>query len=247
MILFPTIELLNGQCVSLKSGRLDEPMVWHVDPVKTAQSFAQAGASWMQVTDFDALQGNDQNQEVLEEIIRSSGLSVAIGGGFHTEERVEHWIDKGAGRVVLGTLAAKDPAMAKRLAQRFPDQIALAVDVWQGQIMVDGWKSVGALTPEAFVKAFEDDPLAAMIVTDIDSDLAEADASLSLVTALAQTARAPVVASGIVRTIDDVSRLALVPGVAGAIVGRALFNKTIDLEEALTVATEPQGLAPEFI
>lgn len=236
MRVYPTMELQNGRCVTLDKGRLDSAMLWHVDPVETARSWAAAGAEWMHLTDFDAIEGNDGNTELVEQIIRSAEIPVQLGGGMRSREIIEHWIDKGAGRIVVGTLAARDPELVKELAKRHPDQIVLSVDVWQGQVMTEGWRSSSAFTPEAFIEAFGDTPFAAIVVTDIDSDMEDVEAQLGLISGVAEKARTPVIASGVVRTADDLSRLAYIPNIAGALVGRALFRKEIDLAEALEVA-----------
>jgi len=247
MILYPTIELLDGRCVSLNRGRLEEPHIWHVDPVEKAVEFAAAGAEWLHVTDFDAVQGSDANAGLVAEIIRRAGIPVQLAGGMRTRERVEHWIDQGAGRVVVGTLGAQNPALVKAWAKYHPDQIVLAVDVWQGKVMTEGWRETSAFEPEGFIAAFADAPLAAVLVTDIDSDIDDADASLGLITGLAGAAKTPVIASGLVRVLDDISRLKYVRNVAGAIVGRALFRKSFALAEALAVvASAPEPVA-EFI
>jgi len=247
MIIIPTIELQNGRCVSLNMGRLDEPVIWHVDPVETARGFAAAGAEWMQVTDFDAIAGDGDNAELIEEIIRSAGISVQLAGGFRTQERIEEWLNKGAGRIVIGTLAARDPALVKRLSRLYPDQIVLAVDVWEGHVMTDGWKSSSAFEPAGFIAEFADCALAGVLVTDIDSDVAERDASLSLVTALAEGSKTPIIASGLVRTVDDVARLSYVGNVSGAIVSRALFRKSLELDEALAAAAPQHEETAGFI
>ena len=144
MIVYPTIELQHGRCVSLNRGRIDEPMIWHVDPVDTARGFAEAGAEWMHLTDFDAIEGRDENSDLVEQIIRSAGIPVQLAGGFRTAAGVERWIDKGVGRIVISSLATRDPNTVKELAKRHPDQIVLSVDVWKGQVMVDGWRTVSA-------------------------------------------------------------------------------------------------------
>ena len=200
----------------------------------------------MHLTDFDAIEGRDTNAELVEEIIRTSEMSVQLAGGMRTREQVEYWIDKGAGRVVIGTLAAWDPNLVKELAKLYPDQIVLAVDVWQGQVMTEGWRSQSAFTPEAFIQAFEGTPFAAILVTDIDSDIEDVDAQLGLISGLAQLSRTPVIASGVVRTSDDISRLAYVHNISGALVGRALFRKTIDLADALNVAEQAHEPVAEF-
>lgn len=236
MLIFPTIELQGGRCVSLEKGRLDEPMIWHVDPVDTARGFAEAGASWMHLTDFDGIEGRSDNAELIEEIIRSAGIPVQLGGGFRSRESVERWIDKGVGRIVIGTLAARDPDLVRELAKYHPDQIVLAVDVWRGQVMTDGWKTASAWTPEGFIAAFGDAPFAGIIITDIENDHDGVEAELGLISGLAAQAAAPVIASGVVHSLDDIARLAHVPNIAGALVGRALFRKTVELGAALQTA-----------
>ncbi len=246
MRIYPTMELQGGRCVTLDKGRLDEAMIWHVDPVETARSWAAAGAEWMHLTDFDAIEGQNTNTELVEEIIRSAEIPVQLAGGMRSRETVEHWIDKGAGRIVIGTMAARDPILVKELAKLYPDQIVLAVDVWQGQVMTEGWRSQSAFTPEAFIEAFADTPFAAILVTDIDSDMEDVEAQLGLISGLAANSRTPVIASGVVRTVDDISRLAYVHNISGALVGRALFRKTVDLSEALDVAKSAHEPVAEF-
>ena len=246
MRVYPTMELQNGRCVTLDKGRLEEAMIWHVDPVETAQSWAAAGAEWMHLTDFDAIEGRSTNAELVEQIIRSAEMPVQLAGGMRSREQVEHWIDKGAGRIVIGTMAARDPQLVKDLAKFYPDQIVLAVDVWQGSVMTEGWRSQSAFTPEAFIEAFADAPLAAILVTDIDSDMSDVEAQLGLISGLAAQSRTPVIASGVVRAADDISRLAYIPNIAGALVGRALFRKSLDLSEALSVATTAHETVAQF-
>lgn len=246
MRIYPTMELQNGRCVTLDKGRLDEAMIWHVDPVETARSWAAAGAEWMHLTDFDAIEGRDSNAELVEEIIRSAEIPVQLAGGMRTREQVEHWIDKGAGRIVIGTLAAWDPQLVKELAKLYPDQIVLAVDVWQGHVMTEGWRSQSAFTPDAFIEAFADTPFAAILVTDIDSDMEDVEAQLGLISGLSEKSRTPIIASGVVRTSDDISRLAYISNISGAIVGRALFRKTVDLADALDVAKLAHEPVAEF-
>ena len=161
-----------------------------------------------------------------------------------SREQVEHWIDLGAGRVTVSTLAARDPALVSELAKQHPDQIVLAVDVWQGQVMTEGWRQSGAFSPEAYIAAFENAPFAAILVTDIDSDMSDLEAQLGLISALAEKSRTPVIANGVVRSSDDVSRLKYIYNISGAMIGRALFRKTVTVEEVLEVARpEPEPVA----
>lgn len=246
MILYPTIELLDGRCVSLVRGNLDEPQIWHVDPLERAQSFAAAGAEWIHVTDFDGIGGHDRNNALLRDILTQCGTSVQLGGGFRSLQGISEWIELGAGRIVVGTMAVLAPDIVKEAAKRFPDQIVVAIDVYKGKVVINGWREATTFEPEAFLRVFENDPLAAVIVTDIDADLEEAEDSLALVTRMVEVAKAPVIASGLSRSLDDLARLKFVPHVAGAIIGRALFNRTVDLGEALALAAEPLGQVAEF-
>lgn len=248
MIIYPTIELLGGRCVSLRRGRLDDPQIWHVDPVQRARAFAEAGAEWLHVTDFDAVSGDPRNRELILEIIRQAGIPLQLAGGFRSRERIEEWLDLGAGRVVVATLAAYDPASVKAVAKYHPDQIVLAVDVWRGHVMIKGWTTESAFTPKDFIRAYEDDPLAAVLITDVDNDIEATDGSLGVISGLADLARAPVIASGLVHGLDDIARLKYVRNVAGAIVGRALHARTFTIEEALAEARPEAGQqVAEFI
>lgn len=244
MIVYPTIELKGGKCVSLYRGRPEEPTIWHVDPVKTAQSFAESGAEWLHVTDMDALFGDGANDELIEEIIRTAGASVQVGGGIRSRERIESWIDKGAGRVVVGTLAVQDSNLVKELANRYPDQIVVSIDVFEGKLMTDGWRNSGALEPQDVVKAYDDVPLAGVLVTDIDADIGDQDGQLGVISGIAAATRHPVIARGTVQASDDVSRLKYVSNISGAVISKPLFTKDIDLGEALALAKpEPEARA----
>lgn len=247
MIVYPTIELKDGRCVSLPEGRINEPVIWHVDPVEKAKEFAHAGAEWIHVTDFDAIGGHSRNHDLVKRIIYEGGLPVQLGGGFRSRDRIEEWIDLGAGRIVVGTLAAQNPHLVKELAERHADQIVLAVDVWKDHVMIEGWKTQSAYTAAGYIQSFAGVPFAAIIVTDIGADIRETDATISLISRLAELAKVPVIASGIVRTVDDISRLRILDKVSGALVGRALFNKTIDLAEALREARPGREKVAAFL
>ncbi|QMU57721.1 MAG: 1-(5-phosphoribosyl)-5-[(5-phosphoribosylamino)methylideneamino] imidazole-4-carboxamide isomerase [Boseongicola sp.] len=247
MIIYPTIELQNGKCVSLNRGVIEDPMIWHVDPVKIAGSFADSGAEWMHVTDLDAIDGSDGNSELVAKIIRTAGIPVQLGGGFRSRDQVEYWIDKGAGRIVVGSLATRDPQLVKALAKYYPDQIVLSVDVWRGQVMMDGWRRASAFTPESFIQAYANTPFAAIVVTDVDADVDNTDGSIGLITGIAESTRTPIIGSGFVRNVDDISRLQLLRSVSGVLIGRALFRKDVDLVEALAAATDRVERQAEFI
>lgn len=246
MIVYPTLELHEGKCVSLTRGRLEEPVIWHVDPLRTARGFAEAGAQWMHLTDIGALAGTGENGALAERIIRGAGVPVQLGGGFRSAEAVNRWIDKGAGRIVVGTMALQDPDAVKALARRHPDQIVLALDVSGGRLMTAGWRMPGAITPADFLAEFATAPLAGVIITDIDSDIEDSDGSLGVISGLAAQTRHPVIARGTVRTTDDVARLKYVPNIAGTLIGRALMARDVNLAEALSLAAAPNEPTAAF-
>ncbi|MEP6021285.1 MAG: 1-(5-phosphoribosyl)-5-[(5-phosphoribosylamino)methylideneamino] imidazole-4-carboxamide isomerase [Paracoccaceae bacterium] len=248
MMVYPTLEVQAGKVVSLTRGRMDSPSVWHVDPVQTVRDWASAGASWIHVTDFDAIEGDERNESLIEALIRSARIPVQLGGGMRSEERVAHWIDKGVGRVVVGTLGVQSPDDVMGLAKYYPDQIVLSVDVFQGRVMTEGWRKDSAIDPRDLISAYADAPLAGLIITDIDSDIEDTEARMGVIAALSEAARAPVIASGVVRSSDDIARLKYIPGVDGVLIGRALFNKSVDLKDALAVAQpETDHVVADFI
>ncbi len=247
MMIYPTIELQNGRCVSLHRGRLEEPQIWHVDPVTKAKSFAADGAEWLHLTEFDWVAGEMGSDDLVQDIIRQAGIPVQLGGGFRSLDAIAKWIDLGAGRIVVSSLAVQNPDIVKQAAKLFPDQIVVAVDVFNGGLMSDGWRSSAAIQPKDFIAAFDGDPLAAILITDIDAAISDRDASLSVISGLADGARSPVIARGLSRSLDDIARLKYVSHISGAIIGRALFNKSIELADALAVASARAGPVPEFI
>jgi len=244
MIIYPYIALRGGRCVNLLRGRIDEPVTYDADPVETAVEFAHAGAEWLHVVDLDAVAGDGSNAELIREIIRHAAAPVMVGGGIRSAEQVREWFDAGAGRMVFGTAAVRSPQMVKELSYAYPDQIVLSVDVWQGKVMIDGWRESTAFEAVDFVKQYAGWPLSQIIFTDIDRDLDLPESSLALVTKLASETSTPVIASGLARSLDDISALKYLYNISGAIVGRALFEGTFTLEEALELAApSPEPIA----
>lgn len=246
MILYPLIQMQGGRCVSLRRGRLDEPELWHVDPVQKAAEFAEAGAQRIQLIDLDAVVGEGDNAELIARIIRETPADMVVGGGIRTRDHAAGWMDAGAARVVFGSAAALAPQEVTNAAHDFPDCVIIAVDVFQGRVMINGWREATSFAPQAFVEQFDEAPLAAVQITDIDADLGDTDATLALITELAGATRQPVIASGMVSTLDDISRLKYMGNIDGAVIGRALFRRSIDLHEALAVANAPAERQAEF-
>lgn len=247
MYIYPVLQLHEGRCVSLSFDDMDNPTVWHGDPVAKACAFVAEGAERLHVTDLDAVRGQGDNGDLIERIIREAGVPVQVSGGLRGDEAVNRWIDRGAARVVLGTGAIRFPDWAKALAKLHPDQIVVSVDVFEGRVMVDGWKNSAMFGPIEIAHEFADAPLAAMIVTDIDRHLEYADASFALTTKFAEETKAPVIASGVVRSLDDVSTLRYLPNIEGVMIGRALYDRSVDLADALAVARPSVEPVARFI
>ena len=248
MDVYPMIELMGGKCVSFLPGQMETPHVWHVDPVEKAREFAAAGAAWLDVTDLDAVTGQDEtNAALVEEIIRQAGIPVQVAGGIGSDERVRHWHEVGAGRMVLGKAAVRAPDWVKALAKYYPDQIVVALDIWQGKVVVGDWNETSAFDPVEFVHFYDGVPLAGIMVTDYDRDVDQPESSFALTIRIAEETRTPVFSSGLVKSLDDISTLKYVPNVAAVIVGRALMSRDIDLSEAIALAQpDPEERTAQF-
>lgn len=245
MELYPAVDLLGGTAVRLQQGDFDRRTDYG-DPVALVRRYADAGARWVHVVDLDAaLRGRPVNRRlVLDLVVAAAPLSVQVGGGVRTAEDAEALLDAGAARVVLGTVAARQPALAVALARRFPGQVAVGVDHRRGRVATDGWEADGRLSVADLLAEVADAPLGAVVVTAIDRDgmLSGPDVD-GLAEVLAATPH-PVVASGGVSSADDLRALAALQAggrrLAGAIVGRALVDGVVTVEEAL-VACAPSG------
>ena len=234
MIIFPDIELQRGLCVNLVRGQMDQPVVYDVDPLEAARGFAADGAEWLHVLDLDAVAQQDgTNAALIEEIIRAVHIPVQVSGGIRTLAAVESWIERGAGRVVIGTAAVRDPQMVMDAAARHPGKVVVSIDARGGAVVCEGWNEATAWTPLEFSRQFEISDLAGIIFTDIDRDDDLPESTLATTTDLATALIVPVIASGPVKSLDDLSTLHYLPNIAGAIVGRALFGGVLTLPEAI--------------
>ncbi|MEE9427188.1 MAG: HisA/HisF-related TIM barrel protein [Paracoccaceae bacterium] len=248
MNLIPVIQLQNGHCVTLNRGRVEEPSIWHVDPVETAKGYAAAGAEWIHITDLNAVAKDGANTALVDEIIKTCGTSVQIGGGFTTMDHIAHAVQQGAGRLVIGSAAVTNPDYLKEAAKYYPDQIVLSVDVYEGKVSVDGWRQTTAFEPAAFIAEFSACPLAAVMITDVHSEIGDPDSSMGLISGLADGLRAPVIAGGLVHDLDDVARLKYLPTIGAAVIGRPLFEKAVDFSEAMAVAAaDAKEIVADFV
>ncbi len=239
MILFPAIDLKDGQCVRLLRGDMNEATVFNTSPADQAAQFVKAGFSWLHVVDLNgAIEGQSMNAEAVQSILTTVSVPIQLGGGIRTLESVEAWIEAGVSRVILGTVAVRDPGLVKVAARQWPEQIAVAIDVRDGKVAVDGWTGASDLDPITLAKRFEDAGVAALIVTDIGRDGAMTGVNVEAVGAVADAVAIPVIASGGVASVRDIQNLQARFGapIAGAVLGRALYNGAIDPAEVIAAA-----------
>ena len=234
MIIYPAIELKDGECVSLQQGDMDRVTVFNQDPASQARAFEAAGAPWLHIVDLNgAFEGRPVNGKAVERIIDAVDIPVQLGGGIRTEQRIEDWLDRGIARVILGTAAVKDPDLVRRSCNRWTGKVALGIDAKDGMVAVEGWAEVSAVTASVLASQFEDCGAAAIIYTDIGRDGVLQGPNTEATVTLAHGVETPVIASGGVSGAEDIEALAATGLIAGAIVGRALYDGRVSLAEAL--------------
>ncbi len=246
MILFPAIDLKNGQCVRLEQGDMARATVFNLDPAAQAASFASQGFEYLHVVDLDgAFAGKPVNAHAVEAMLAKVTMPVQLGGGIRDLRTVEAWLDKGITRVIIGTAAVRDPELVKAAARKFPGRVAVGLDARDGKVAVEGWAETSEVTALDIAKRFEDAGVAAIIFTDIARDGLLKGLNLDATIALADRISIPVIASGGFASIDDVKAL-LDPRakkLAGAIVGRALYDGRLDPAAALALIRSARAAA----
>jgi phosphoribosylformimino-5-aminoimidazole carboxamide ribotide isomerase len=236
MILFPAIDLKDGNCVRLQQGDMGRATIFNRDPAAQAHIFETEGFHHLHVVDLDgAFAGKPMNATAVDRILETVGLCVQLGGGIRDMATIEAWLGKGVDRVIIGTAAVRDPALVKDAARQFPKRVAVGLDARDGKVAVDGWAETSELTVLDIAKRFEDAGVAAIVYTDISRDGLLKGLNLDATIALADAISIPVVASGGLASIDDVKQL-LEPRankLQGAIAGRALYDGRLDAGAAL--------------
>jgi phosphoribosylformimino-5-aminoimidazole carboxamide ribotide isomerase len=236
VILFPAIDLKNGQCVRLEQGDMARATVFNLDPAAQAASFAAQGFEYLHVVDLDgAFAGKPVNAQAVEAMLKKVTMPVQLGGGIRDLKTVEAWLEKGITRVIIGTAAVRDPELVKTASKKFPGRVAVGLDARDGKVAVEGWAETSQVTVLDIARRFEDAGVAAIIFTDIARDGLLKGLNLEATIALADRVSIPVIASGGFASIDDVKGL-LDPRakkLAGAIVGRALYDGRLDPAAAL--------------
>ncbi|MEL6946052.1 MAG: 1-(5-phosphoribosyl)-5-[(5-phosphoribosylamino)methylideneamino]imidazole-4-carboxamide isomerase [Pseudomonadota bacterium] len=237
MILFPAIDLKAGECVRLKLGDMNQATVYNTDPGAQARSFQDQGFEWLHVVDLDgAFAGEAVNGAAVDAILAATTNPVQLGGGIRTLQHIESWLSRGLARVILGTVAVRNPALVRDACRTFPGKIAVGIDAKGGKVAVEGWAETSKLTVIDMAARFEDAGVAAIIYTDIDRDGVLTGINWDSTLALAEATSIPVIASGGLASMDDIDRL-MQPDAAkleGAISGRALYDGRIDAQTALS-------------
>lgn len=238
MILFPAIDLKNGQCVRLEQGDMARATVFNLDPAAQAESFAAQGFQYLHVVDLDgAFAGKPMNAQAVEAMLKVVSMPVQLGGGIRDLKTIEAWLAKGISRVIIGTAAVRDPALVKDAAKQFPGRVAVGLDARDGNVAVEGWAESSQVTALEIAQRFEDAGVAAIIFTDIARDGLLKGINWDATIALADAISIPVIASGGLASIEDVKTL-LSPRAAkleGAIAGRALYDGRLDPAQALAL------------
>ena len=239
MIIFPAIDLKDGQCVRLKRGLMDEATIFNADPGAQARQFAEQGFEYLHCVDLNgAFAGHSANSDAIKSIRAAITLPIQLGGGIRDLAAVEGWLAAGITRVILGTAALTDPDFVKQAARKFPGRIVVGADAKGGKIATQGWAEVSTLTPVELGQRFEDAGVAAVLFTDIDGDGLLQGVNVTATAALARALSIPVIASGGVGSIADIEALveAKVPNIEGVVVGRALYDGRIDPAAALKLS-----------
>lgn len=238
MILFPAIDLKGGHCVRLEQGDMERATVFNDDPAAQAAAFAAQGFTHLHLVDLDgAFAGMPVNAEAVDNILAATSASTQLGGGIRDLKTIEAWLDKGIARVILGTIAVRDPALVKQACKAFPEHISVGIDARGGRVAVEGWAKESDLEAVELAKQFEDAGVSAIIYTDIDRDGLLKGVNIDSTAALARAISIPVIASGGLAGIEDVIALQKVEsdGVMGAISGRALYDGRLNPTEVLAL------------
>ena len=246
MILFPAIDLKNGECVRLEQGDMARATVFNLDPAAQAKTFETQGFEYLHVVDLDgAFAGKPMNAQAVEAMLKAVKFPVQLGGGIRDLATIEAWLAKGIRRVIIGTAAVRDPALVKEAAKKFPGRVAVGLDARDGKVAVEGWAETSTVTALDIAQRFEDAGVAAIIFTDIARDGLLKGLNLDATIALAEAISIPVIASGGFASIADVKAL-LEPRarkLEGAISGRALYDGRLDPAEALTLIRNARAAA----
>ncbi|MEL6582363.1 MAG: 1-(5-phosphoribosyl)-5-[(5-phosphoribosylamino)methylideneamino]imidazole-4-carboxamide isomerase [Pseudomonadota bacterium] len=237
MILYPAIDLKDGACVRLYKGEMDQATVFNDNPAAQAKAFEDAGCEWLHLVDLNgAFAGAPVNGAAVEGILEAVSVPVQLGGGIRDMATIEGWLERGIQRVILGTVAVRDPDLVRAAAKAFPGQVAVGIDARDGMVAVEGWAETTDMSATDLARSFEDAGVAAIIYTDIERDGAMQGPNVAATAALANAVTIPVIASGGVSSLADLAALkASGAPLDGAISGRALYDGAFSLRDAIEI------------
>ncbi|MCT4576935.1 1-(5-phosphoribosyl)-5-[(5-phosphoribosylamino)methylideneamino]imidazole-4-carboxamide isomerase [Donghicola sp.] len=234
MILYPAIDLKDGQAVRLLRGDMDKATVFSDSPATQAKAFEDAGCEWLHLVDLNgAFAGEPVNGAAVEAILAETNVPAQLGGGIRDMKTIATWIEKGLARVILGTVAVENPDLVREAAKEFPGKVAVGIDARNGKVATKGWAEETDVMVTDLAKSFEDAGVAAIIYTDINRDGAMQGPNIEATEALARAVQIPVIASGGVSSLADLTALRDTGVISGAISGRALYDGALDLKEAI--------------
>lgn len=240
MMLYPAIDLKDGRCVRLAEGRFDAETVFNEDPVAQAQLFQTAGFHWIHIVDLEgSAHGKPTQAGVIAAILGACSIPVQVAGGIRSLETIAYWLDAGATRVLLGTAAVRDPNLVKRAAREYRERIGVAIDSRGGKVAVQGWTEQTEIDVIDMARRFADAGIACLLCTDIDRDGLKLGVNLEMTSAIANAVDIPVIASGGVKGVADITALRALPGraIQGCVLGRALYDGDIEAGAALRAAS----------
>lgn len=246
MILYPAIDLKDGACVRLLRGDMTKVTVYNTDPAEQARQFQDDGFAWIHLVDLNgAVEGRPINADAVEAVLGAVDIPVQLGGGIRSLAAIEHWLEAGISRVVLGTVALREPELVKEACRLYPDRIAVGIDARDGKVAVSGWVETSEVRALDLALRFEDCGVAAIVYTDINRDGAMAGLNVDATSDLAFALTTPVIASGGVSSLDDLRALKAEEhtGIAGAISGKALYDGRIDPKLALSILSQERRKA----
>ncbi len=246
MILFPAIDIKGGYCVRLTQGKADKETIFSADPVAMARRWLSEGAQWLHIVDLDgAFSGNPVNREIIAEIAKAVPIPIQLGGGIRSLPTAQEYVDLGIDRLIIGTAALEDPQMFSELCDRFPGKIGVSLDADNGRLKSRGWVQDSEMTIDQILPKVAGQGAAFVIYTDISRDGMQGGVNLPMIELVAKASPIPVVAAGGVNDMDDIKALQALKGKAnleGAITGRAIYEGSLNLQQALTWIAEQENM-----
>tara|TARA_A200000113_G_scaffold154495_1_gene139260 strand:- start:182 stop:949 length:768 start_codon:yes stop_codon:yes gene_type:complete len=247
MIIYPAIDLKDGQCVRLYKGDMNQNTVYNDNPAAQGAEWAASGFSWIHIVDLNgAIDGRPVNEEAVKSIIETVDIPVQLGGGIRNLQQIENWINEGVSRIILGTIALKNPEIVKEACRLFPGQIAVGIDARAGMVAVEGWVEESNMKAADLARMFEDEGVSAIIYTDIDRDGTGEGVNLESTIELSQATSIPIIASGGIGSLDDVFAVRKASeehNINGVIIGKALYDQRVNPAKAIAIASNDDILS----